>query len=404
MEPDKKKSLFNRYFFVLLFINVSISVMMFAMNATLTLYMTSIGYSTSVSGTLVAIGALSAAVYSFFGGRLSNRIGRKPLIAAGLILFGIGAFMLSRSSSLPVLIIFRIIQMAGYSMVLTSAAIALIDVIPKERIGEGVGYSGLGNSLGQSIGPSFALALYYRFDNGFLAVVSAILVIGLISAVLTFTLLNYESKPDYTRPVPAADKAAKGNGGIWSFLEKKAIPASAINCLFLLSTSVITIYLTLYAERSGIPNAGLFFILSVIAMVLARLFFGRLSDRHHVLIAVVPGLILIIIGYVMLIAGPTYHWMFYAAGALYGLGSGITTPALNAQAVRRSGHDRTAAATATYQLLLNLAFVLGPIILGIIIDVMSFRSVFIVCIGVVILAIALSVLLLKESGKPARLS
>ncbi len=47
-------------------------------------------------------------------------------------------------------------------------------------------------------------------------------------------------------------------------------------------------FLTLFAKESGIAGAGLFFTISVVFMLAARIISGKISDRYGVLKALLP--------------------------------------------------------------------------------------------------------------------
>lgn len=47
----------------------------------------------------------------------------------------------------------------GFGAATTAASTAAASVLPQERLGEGIGYHGLGQAIAMSIGPAFALYL-----------------------------------------------------------------------------------------------------------------------------------------------------------------------------------------------------------------------------------------------------
>ena len=49
---------------------------------------------------------------------------------------------------------------------------------------------------------------------------------------------------------------------LWKYIEKHALPAAMINFFIIFSGGLITMYLTLYASKMGIANAGMFFSVS----------------------------------------------------------------------------------------------------------------------------------------------
>nr|WP_130838546.1 hypothetical protein [Lachnoclostridium sp. Marseille-P6806] len=66
----------------------------------------------------------------------------------------------------------------------------------------------------------------------------------------------------------------------------------------------------------------------------------------------------------------------------------MATPALNAEAVRNSPKDRVSVASSTFFLPLDLAFVIGSVVWGILIDGLGFKQVFMIAIGIVVTSAA----------------
>ena len=387
--------LFTALFLAASLINLIIGMVTQMYNSTFALHMVNnLGRTRTIAGTVISIGALSATIYRFFGGSLTQKIGRRRLAVIGLATAAVFSFLLGRVSSMPVMYLFRVIQMFGYSMASTAMAVIIVDIIPRERIGEGMGYFGLTTSISGAIGPSLALAIFgasFRFDNVMLA--SACMLFA--AAVIGMTTLGYEKKPEYAAAVSskAAEGAAKEKG-IWTFLEKSALPAAMVNFFITFIMAAVTMYLTSFAQDNGIgEKAGIFFTVSVIFMLLARILSGKVSDRFGVLPAMLPGAALLIICFVLLLFSAKNHILYFVAGAFYGFGSGMCTPALNAEAVRGVDKSRVSVASSTFLLPLDIAFVIGSTMWGIIIDHVGFNGMFFTAIGIIVAAAAAAVIL-----------
>lgn len=404
MIPQKEK-IFKLYFFIVAFVNLGSATMMQMFNSTIALHIDALDYTASVSGTIISIGAVSATIYRFFGGKLCEKRGRRQLIMIGLADFAVMSFLIGQVTSLALIYVLRVLQMFGYSMASTSVSVAVVDVIPPKRVGEGLGYYSLAASIPQAFGPSVALFLYHT-KGGFVTVMAGTAMVGLISLLLTFLFLDYEKKWSggsdtgaSKAPVPGGQNTKgaleppRRETGIWRYIEKHALPAAWIYFFVSISGSLVTMYLTLYASKTGIANAGLFFTISVIFMIAARIASGRLSDRRGVLSAVVPGTAVLILGYILLIFSGRVHLLFYVAGACYGFGTGMSAPALNAQAVKGVRKERVSIASSTFFLPMDLSFMAGSVLWGVMIDHFSFVVVFMTAAVLSLAAMFLSVIL-----------
>lgn len=375
METQNRK-LFNIYFFVIAFANLGSSMMVQMFNSTITLHIDSLNYSASISGTIISIGAVAATVYRFFGGKMCEKNGRRNLIIIGTVIFAVMSFALGQVRSLPLMYLVRVMQMFGYSMANTSLSVAIVDVIPKKRIGEGLGYYTLAASIAQAIGPSIALVLFYNY-NGFASVMFGSAIIGLISAAITFFLMDYEKKDKADSKIDTTEKTEDTYKGIWKYIEKKALTPAWIYFFVCIAGNLVMMYLTLYASRMNIENSGVFFTISVIFMILARLISGRISDTKGVLWAVIPGSLCMVLGFVLLLLSSSILTLFFVAGAFYGLGMGMSAPALNAQAVKSVSKDRVSIASSTFFLPMDISFMAGSLLWGVVIDNFSFTVSFI---------------------------
>ena len=276
--------------------------------------------------------------------------------------------------SLLLIYVVRVFQMLGYSMVSTAVSVAVIDVIPVKKVGQGIGYFSLATSVSQAFGPSVAFMLY-GMQGGFRIVMTGAAMVSMLAVMITVMFLNYEKKIERVG-IKNPDRLDSEEKGIWRYIEKCALPAAVINFFIVFSNGLITMFLTLYAAKAGIANAGVFFSISVVFMVGARVMSGNLSDRYGVLVALVPGTILLIVAYILLILSAKNHVLFYIAGGFYGLGGGLSSPALNAEAVRGVPKHRVSIASSTFFLPLDIAFVVSSIIWGIMIDSFSFSITF----------------------------
>ncbi|MFO7603356.1 MAG: MFS transporter [Gammaproteobacteria bacterium] len=109
------------------------------------------GYSATLAGLAVGIYGLSQALLQIPLGRLSDKVGRKPIIIGGLLMFILGSVVAAQADSITGVIIGRALQGAG---AIASAIMALAADLTREEHRMKVMAV-----IGMSIGASFALAL-----------------------------------------------------------------------------------------------------------------------------------------------------------------------------------------------------------------------------------------------------
>ena len=122
-------------------------------------------FSEKLTGTVAFAGLLSLAysapalIIRPVSGIVSDRFGRVKFIVIGSALCVTACLLYSFTTVLVLLILIRVLNGIGMSMNTTSAGAAVPDIVPKERMAEGVGLFGLYATVAQAVGPFIALAI-----------------------------------------------------------------------------------------------------------------------------------------------------------------------------------------------------------------------------------------------------
>ena len=132
-------------------------------NSGTSVYIDRLGGTATLAGIGAAIFSVAAAVARIVCGPIIDLRGRVIVIGAGTVIFLIGVLGSAISASLDLFVLWRFLQGVGFSATSTAAATAAADVLPAERLGEGIGYYGLGQAVGMSFGP--ALGLFFVLSD-----------------------------------------------------------------------------------------------------------------------------------------------------------------------------------------------------------------------------------------------
>lgn len=374
----KKSKLFSVQFAVLFLALFAAGYCLYCLNSTVSVYVDSIGGATAASGVLNTCFTVSACIARLIGGHCADRFGRRRIIIAGGLCIAAGTLGYSAITSFGLLMLFRGVQGIGYAMMSVGAATAMIDVLPQDRLGEGIGISAVASTLAGSIAPSVGLAVMMRFD--FKAVFISTSMVALAGAVSVFLFCDYEKKAATgTAPRGETDSRKRKNGpALWTVLEQQAVLPAAVYTLFSTGFAITHVFMTLYALSSGIANPGSYFVASSLCQVFARIIAGRSADRDNVMPVVVIGGVLGILSYVGL-AFTANSVVYLLSGALFGLGNGLIGPVMNRLAVMDAKPERRGAASATYSISADIGNGLGGILWGVLIDSVPYH----VCFGLV---------------------
>lgn len=144
-----------------------------------------LGYSSWEIGTLFTAQIVSATLTKPIMGRLSDRIGRIPLITAGLAIGGITTALMVRSSNYIELFVLIAIFGVGLATVTASTSAYVADLSRAGGRGGAMGVLSAIMDVGQSAGPIVAgtLIAAYSYNWAFGLIGIAMIIIGLVYAL-----------------------------------------------------------------------------------------------------------------------------------------------------------------------------------------------------------------------------
>ena len=123
---------------------------------------------------------------------------RQTPFVLGLVVLGGATLSFALGSSLPVLLIARVMQGMSTAIVFTVGFALLFDVIGKEKIGQAMGYTSMSLSLGLFLGPVVG-GIIYQYEGYFQVFIPAFVLIAL-EILLRFVVVEQRtpSKPSST--------------------------------------------------------------------------------------------------------------------------------------------------------------------------------------------------------------
>ncbi|RBW69398.1 MFS transporter [Bacillus taeanensis] len=117
-------------------------------------YVQSFDADGKVLGMLIASYAFMQFLFAPLWGRLSDKYGRKPMVAVGMFGFAIAEFIFASASGIWMLFLSRMLAGIFGSALLPTAMAYIADITPNEKRGQGMGIMGAAMGLGFVIGPA----------------------------------------------------------------------------------------------------------------------------------------------------------------------------------------------------------------------------------------------------------
>ncbi len=305
-------------------------------------------------GLIIGLFTLTAGISRPFSGKLTDTIGRIPVMIFGATVCFIMGFLYPMAHTVLALLGIRLLHgfSTGFTPTGTSAYVA--DVVPAARRGEAMGLIGLCSSLGMACGPAIGstLANHASIDIMFYASSAAAILSVLILSGMRETLQNRQAfRPSLLKLH-------------WKGLFEPAVLAPCIVLLF--TTFAYGAVLTLTAEVSdslGLENRGIFFMFFTGASVAVRFFGGKASDRWGRVPVLKAGAAVLILS--MLCIGFAQNiFMFLLGGVLFGLSSGVSSPTVFAWTIDLSHEQHRGRGLATMYIALEMGIGFGALISG----------------------------------------
>jgi MFS family permease len=238
-------------------------------------YLTSLG-GAEYKGYIISLFTLTAGLSRPFSGRLTDTVGRVPVMAFGSVVCFVCGFLyplvpLAVAHGVGALLLLRLIHgfSTGFKPTGTSAYVA--DIVPHERRGEAMGVLGLSGSVGMAFGPAIGSWLTSLFGLNPMFYTSSAL--ALLSIII---LLNM--KETLTHRVPFRWRLLRISRR--DVFEPAVLAPSLVTFLNSFSFGAVITLAPDFSQALGVGNKGLFFTVFTISSLAIRFLAGKISDQH----------------------------------------------------------------------------------------------------------------------------
>ncbi|MGI9478932.1 MAG: MFS transporter [Hyphomicrobiaceae bacterium] len=340
-----------------------------ALVPSLPLYAQAFGVPASAIGMAVAIYGLARFVVALPAGKFADWMGRRPTIALGGLISGLGNLWCAAATSYPEFLIARFVAGFGAGLIVTTGHVVLADISTPERRGRIIAiYQGTFIfAVGIGPLPGGLLAEYYGLAAPFVAT-------GLAS--LAAMVIAWFAVPE-TREF-ATNRAADA-GQVPPFMTQLRLMVSQTGYMLVCWIAFVNAFVRTGALFSIVPllavasygmstgAVGLAMVLGSFAGLVAAYPAGALSDRFGRKVIIVPSMLATGVTMGLFCFAPTALW-FGAAFVLWGIASSVGGAAPAAYAGDSAPRGMNAAALSTYRMTGDAGYVLGPLALGLIVD------------------------------------
>jgi len=341
-------------------------------------YVESFGANAATVGLLMSCYSLAQFVFAPIWGRISDRVGRRPILLLGLAGSVAGYTMFGLARTLAILFVGRAV-MGIFGATISTAQAAVADVTAPEHRARGMGLIGAAIGLGFILGPALGGVLvdlaprtepFLHNPYAFPCLAAAgLALLNLIAAA--FFLPECLPAALRAKPLPRASRLGQLARG----LEQPRLRALiAILFLFMLGFTMMEATLTLFIEkRIGTQDHAqlvrrvgyLFGFIGVVMVGMQGFLVGKLTPIFGEARILLTGLLIAAVALAALPAAGSWAAVY---GCSLGLatGWGLSQPAVASLISRAAAVDMQGGALGMSQSAASLARVIGPFVAGVI--------------------------------------
>ena len=293
----------------------------------LPIYAYDLGASGFYIGLIFGAFSLSRTFFLPYFGRLSDLKGRKPFIVPGFLAYALISIAFVYSNSVDSLIVIRFFHGIASAMLMPVIQAYIGDITPKGREGITMGMFNMSLFLGLSLGPVIGGTLKDHFS-----LQESFFCMGLL-ALIGFFLCLFLLPPTTSEQAISHGK----NPFSWKMLfnDRQVAGLFLFRFAYLVCVGIIWGFIPLLADMEFAASSSLIGVLVMLGVFISGLIhvpMGYLADRISKKLMVTAG------GLIISYAIFSFEWAdriedLVIASVLFGLGGGISMPALMAMAV-----------------------------------------------------------------------
>lgn len=311
-------------------------------------YLTSMG-GEEYKGLIISLFTLTALISRPFSGKLTDKIGRIPVMIIGASVCFVLGFAYPLVTGVIGFFLLRLVHGFSTGFKPTGTVAYVADIVPYNRRGEALGISGVFGTMGMASGPAIGsqIKIWYSIDAMFytssvLAILSVLILAGMKET------LNDREKFQWTHLRMKRDE----------LFDMNVISPFIVMFFMVFSYGIVLTIIPDMSEYLGLKNKGVFFVVFTLSSLLVRVVAGRVSDKYGRERVLMAAALLYAAG--MFVVGMADNIVVLLTGAvLFGFGTGINSPTIMAWAADLSASENRGKAMATAFIALELGIMLG---------------------------------------------
>ncbi|MHB8333182.1 MAG: MFS transporter [Candidatus Dormibacteria bacterium] len=346
-------------------------------------------------------------------GRFADMVGRKLLYVYGFGIFIIGTALCGFAPSLTLLVVFRVLQGFGAAMLQANSVALIVQAMPPDKLGRGIGVQGAAQALGLSLGPALGgfllllggwrLIFFVNIPAGIVGIALGWFLlprsrnlaerqpidwfgIGCFSAAISGLLLalSFGNETGWLSPEiliyfgatlvfttlfiyrELRTKAPMMQLGLFKVVQFSAgISSGLLSYLALFGILFVLPFYLKFAGHQNSGQAGLELIVLPVALGITAPFAGSVADRIGPQPLTVGGMLLVAASMVAIAVHPVAGSLLLVELAVSGIGLGMFTPPNNAAIMGSAPKEHPGMASGILNMTRGVGTSLGVALVGV---------------------------------------
>lgn len=327
-------------------------------------YAVQLGATAFEVGLVMAVYALMNFVFSPFWGSLSDRFGRRPIIAGTVAITALGFLMLAHAHTLVLLVVARMLAGIGSANIATSQAY-ITDVTPPEGRAKALGMIGAAFGLGFIFGPP--VGGFIKANHGMDAVGYTAMGLSLLNLLLILLLL-----PESLREKDNANRVQMRpvTNTIQALRNERFRDLFITTFIYITAFSMMQITVALlWEEHYGLNEAHIGYMFAVIGLasaIVQGMLVGWLSRRFGEARLMIYGCILLGLGLLFIPFVPQAYFipLAFIPVLMLALANGCMMPSISSLLSRNATNKEQGQVLGLNQGFGSLARIAGPTLGG----------------------------------------
>lgn len=326
----KEKSSLFILFIVMFFVMVGFGIII----PVLPFYAETIGATPTELGLLMAVYSLMQFIFSPMWGKISDRIGRKPVMMIGIFGLSLSFFLMAIATELWMLFAARILGglLSAANMPTTMAYVA--DITTPENRSKGMGMIGASVGLGFIFGPAIG-GIFSKISLNLPFYISG------ISSLLTFFLVYFVLKESLTKEKRNRLKEQEPISK-WALLKEPYAILFFLQLFITVSLAGLEATFAYFAaQKAGLGTTQLgyiFMIMGLAGAIVQGGFIGVLTKKFGEGTVIICGIIVSCIGFLLILLTKDFITATIFL-TVFGIGNGVIRPTVSALLTKISSRE-----------------------------------------------------------------